>query len=90
MQTKKWWQSKTIWGVLIAALGFLLNQFLKVDIQLPQSDVVSNTDFQTLLDSAQKVKDSQGSLGVILAQVLVVVGLVLGVYGRLKTKTTIE
>jgi hypothetical protein len=27
---KKWYQSKTIWGVLIAALGFVLTEVLKV------------------------------------------------------------
>lgn len=90
MQTKKWWQSKTIWGVLIALLGFVLNYFLKVEIELPKSNVVSNTDFQTLVESVKNVKDAQGSFSAILSQVMVVVGCVLGIYGRFKANTTIS
>ena len=34
MESKKWWSSKTIWGVLIAFLGFILTEKLQVpDIQ---------------------------------------------------------
>jgi cell division ATPase FtsA len=86
--TKKWYASKTIWGMLIAILGFVLTQVLKVDIALPESTVLTEQDITKLVESAQSVKD--GSAGTILGQVMIIAGCLLGVYGRFKSETKIS
>jgi hypothetical protein len=40
-QTKPWYLSKTIWGVIIAFAGFVANQFFKVQIPDVASDVAT-------------------------------------------------
>jgi hypothetical protein len=37
--TKSWYLSKTIWGVIIAFVGFVANQFFKVEIPDISSDI---------------------------------------------------
>lgn len=85
METKKWWSSKTIWGVLIALLGFVLTQKLQVpDIQLPE-----NADFEQLKAYTEAIKDAHGNLGVIAGQLLSGVGTLLAIVGRVKAETKI-
>jgi hypothetical protein len=86
MDTKKWYYSKTIWGILIALLGFVLSQMLKVDIKLPESDVLTATDIESVKASIEAVKNDHASL---LSQIMVIVGTLLGVYGRLKASTKV-
>lgn len=83
METKKWYYSKTIWGVLIALLGFVLNQMLKVDIKLPDSDVLTPADIQNVKDA---VTNSHSDF---MSIVMVVVGALLAVYGRFKATTKV-
>lgn len=83
METKKWYYSKTIIGILIALLGFVLSQVLKVDIKLPDSDVLTPADIQTVRDA---VANSHSDL---VSQIMVVVGTLLGVYGRFKASTKV-
>jgi hypothetical protein len=85
MQTKKWFQSKTIWGVLIALFGFLLNQKLQVDVQLPE-----NADFEQLKAYADAIKEAHGNLGIIASQLLSGVGTLLAIIGRVKADTQIS
>lgn len=89
MDSKKWYSSKTIWGVIIALFGFILSQYLKVDITLPESDVLTPSDIESVKQAAQQMKDAHGSLSVLVSQIMVIVGCLLGVYGRFKAKTTI-
>lgn len=85
MATKKWWSSKTIWGVLIAFLGFFLTQKLQVpDIQLPE-----NADFEQLKAYAEAIKEADGNLGVIAGQLLSAFGSLLAIIGRVKAETQI-
>lgn len=86
METKKWYYSKTIWGILIALLGFFLSQVLKVDIKLPESDVLTPADIESVKLAAEQIKNSHSSL---LSQIMVIVGTLLGVYGRLKAETKV-
>ena len=89
MESKKWYSSKTIWGVIIALLGFILSQYLKVDISLPESDVLTLSDIESVKQAAQQMKEAHGSVSVLVSQIMVIVGSLLGVYGRFKAKTTI-
>jgi F0F1-type ATP synthase epsilon subunit len=85
LETKKWYSSKTIWGIAIAALGILLTNVLKVDIVLPSDATVDQG--QTAI---QAIKAAQGNIGVIGAQVITLVGLVVGVIGRIKAEKKIS
>lgn len=85
METKKWFQSTTIWGVIIAALGFVITKFLGVsEITLPE-----NADFDQLKAYADAIKAAQGSLPVIIGQVLAAVGTVVSIIGRIKADTKV-
>jgi hypothetical protein len=77
--TKSWYQSKTIWGIIIAALGYVLSEVLKVpDVQLPP-----NADFEQLKAYVDAVKAAEGNLSVIISQAVSAIGTFLGIYGRL-------
>jgi hypothetical protein len=82
---KPWWQSKTIWGILIAAVGFVISEVLKV----PSVSLPENADFEQLKQYAEAVKASQGSITVIISQVVAAVGAVLGIYGRVVAESKI-
>lgn len=86
METKSWYQSKTIWGILIAALGYVISEVLKVpDVQLPP-----NADFEQLKAYADAVKAAQGNVTVIISQAIAAVGSVLAIYGRMKAEGKIS
>jgi hypothetical protein len=77
---KKWYQSKTIWGVLIAALGFTLTEVLKV----PEVTLPPDADFNQLKAYVDTINNANGNIGVIIGQVMGVVGTILGIIGRIK------
>jgi hypothetical protein len=82
METKVWYQSKTIWGILIAAVGYVLSEVLKVpDVQLPP-----NADFDQLKTYVDAVKAAEGNVAVIISQAVSAVGTVLAIYGRMKAE----
>lgn len=77
--TKSWYQSKTIWGIIIAALGFVISEVLKVpDVQLPP-----NADFEQLKAYTEAVKAAEGNISVIISQIVSAIGTFLGIYGRI-------
>lgn len=83
--TKKWYQSKTIWGIIIAALGFVLTNFLGVQgITLPE-----NADFEQLKEYTEAVKAAQGNVGLIISQAMSIVGTILAIIGRVKAEEKI-
>ena len=82
--TKQWWASKTIWGILIAALGVFLTNVLKVDVVLPADATVDQTQA-----AIEAIKAAQGDLGVIAAQITTLIGLVIGVIGRIQAEKII-
>ena len=84
METKKWYQSKTIWGFIIAALGFSLSHFLKVDVNVP-----ADATFDQVKASVEAAKAANGSLSLIMSQVVTIIGLVVGIVGRVKAETKI-
>lgn len=83
-ETKKWYASKTIWGIIIAALGIFLTNVLKVDVILPADATVDQTQA-----AIAAIKAAQGDLGVIAAQITTLIGLVVGVIGRVKAEKII-
>lgn len=77
--TKKWYQSKTIWGILIAALGAFISQQLQVpDISLPE-----NADFNQLKGYLDAVKASNGNPNIIIANIISLLGTGFAIYGRI-------
>lgn len=78
--TKKWYQSKTIWGIIIAALGAFISQTLQVpDVQLPE-----NADFNQIKAYADAIKAAQGNVSVILANIISGIGTLFAIYGRVQ------
>lgn len=80
--TKKWYQSTTIWGIIVAAIGFLMTSVLGVQgIEVPQ-----NADFDQLKAYADAIKAAEGSVSVIIGQILAAVGTVTSIIGRFKAE----
>lgn len=87
MENKKpWYLSKTIWGLLISLIGFIGSEVLRVPVDVSNVD----SDTQALLDAAKAIKDSSGSLEVIISQGIGVIGAVIALYGRVKADTVIK
>jgi len=85
LQTKKWYASKTIWGIMIAALGVLITNVLQVPgIELPKDATVDQAQA-----AIAAIKAAQGNIGLIVGQVTTLVGLVIGVIGRVKAEKII-
>ena len=80
METKKWYQSKTIWGIMIAGIGFLMTEVLKV----PDTTLPTNADFDQLKQYVEAVNSANGNVGVIIGQIMGIVGTILGIIGRVK------
>jgi len=81
---KQWWKSKTIWGIAIAALGILITNVLKVDVVIPTDASVEEA--ATILAT---IKAAQGNLGIIAGQITSVIGLIIGVIGRIEAEKKI-
>ena len=85
-ESKKWWQSKTIWGIIIAALGVVISELLKVDgVVVPTDPAV--TEAQSIIET---IIASNGNIGVILGQLVTIFGLVMSVIGRIKAEKSIS
>ena len=85
MENKKWYQSKTIWGVLIAFIGYLVTTKLNV----PDLNIPANADFDSLHQLVDQVKESQGSISNIAGQIMGIIGTIIAIYGRIKSETKI-
>lgn len=84
MQTKKWYQSKTIWGIIIAALGYFLSVIGVETFSLPE-----NADFEQIKAYAEAVKSANGNLSAIIGQVLAGVGTIISIIGRFQADTKV-
>lgn len=84
MQTKKWYQSKTIWGILVAALGFFMSRIGVENPSLPE-----NADFEQLKAYAEAVKAANGSWSAIIGEVLAGVGTIVSIIGRFQADTKV-
>lgn len=82
--TKQWWKSKTIWGIAIAALGLLITNVLKVDVVIP-----TDASVEEAAAILATIKSAQGNLGIIAGQITSVIGLIIGVIGRIEAEKKI-
>lgn len=83
--TKKWWSSKTIWGIAIAILGVVVTDVLKVpDVTLP-----ADASVDQVKSTLEAIKAAQGDLGLIVGHIATLAGLVLGVIGRIQAEKKI-
>jgi hypothetical protein len=85
MQTKKWYQSKTIWGILITAIAFFAQTYLQADITVP-----ANADFSQLQDIANQVKAAHGNTTLLINIILGAIGTVLAIIGRVKADSKVS
>jgi hypothetical protein len=83
---KKWYQSKTIGGILIAAIGAL---FLYFGLDPDTASLPANADVETVKTYVETIKNAQGNVGTIIGVVLNAVGTVLALIGRIKAETVI-
>ena len=84
MKSKKWYQSKTILGIIVAALGFVATSVLQAPIEVP-----ANADFEQLKAHAEAIKVAQGNIGIIAGQVIAAIGSIVAIIGRVKADSTI-
>lgn len=84
-QTKPWYLSKTIWGVLIGAAGFALSKFGVAEPVLP-----ANPDFDSLKGFVDAIKAAKGSIEAYIAIAMQIVGFGLALYGRIKADSKIS
>ena len=84
METKKWYQSKTIWGILIAALGYFMST---IGVDYPS--LPENADFEQLKAYAEAIKAAQGNWSSIIGQVLAGVGTVVSIIGRFQAEAKV-
>jgi hypothetical protein len=82
--TKKWYQSRTIWGIAIAAIGYLMTTLGVDSTPLPE-----NADFDQLKAYAEAIKAAQGSWSVIMGQIFAAVGTVVSVIGRFQAEAKV-
>lgn len=83
--TKKWYQSKALWGVIISLIGFLVQKFVGAEVTLPE-----NPDFEQLQQYSEAIANANGSLSVIVSNLMMIVGLVMAWFGRVSAKKTIH
>lgn len=82
--TKKWYSSKTIWGIVIAFVGFIFTKLSVPNIGLPE-----NADFDQLSAFATAITNAKGDLSSIIGTVLTGVGSILAIIGRIKADQVI-
>lgn len=85
MEKKSWYQSKTIWGIVIAALGFVATQYFQVPVEVP-----ANPDFEQLKAHTEAIKAAQGNVGIIAGQVVAAIGSIVAIIGRIKADTPLS
>lgn len=84
MQTKKWYQSKTIWGIVVAALGYFMTIIGVDNPSLPE-----NADFDQLKAYAEAIKAAKGSWQTIAGETLALIGTVVSIIGRFKADSKV-
>jgi len=80
MTNKKWYQSKTIWGIVIAFMGYLLSTVLKVE----EPRLPDNPDYSSLQAYVEAIKAAKGDMSIIIGQLIGLIGTTLAIYGRVK------
>ena len=82
--TKKWYQSKTIWAILVGLILLGMKAVGVTEPQLPASDDVSQA-----VDYINQVKAAHGSVASLVTVGLGVISLIGGIIARIKADTKI-
>lgn len=86
MENKKWYQSKTIWGIVIAFVGFIINKFFGVaELNIPE-----NADLETIQKHIEAFKLAQGNVMNLASEVMAAFGTLLAIIGRVKADTKLS
>ena len=85
MTTKKWYQSKTIWGILIAFFGFIATL-----LNVPDVNVPADASFDELKNQVADVIAAKNSMALLVSKLTTLVGTILAIYGRVKAEMKIE
>lgn len=81
--TKKWYQSKTIWGIAITLIAFLLNRYFGVtDLNIPESE-----DAEILLNHIERIKAAKSDVMVLISEFMAGIGGLLAIIGRVQADT---
>jgi hypothetical protein len=78
---KKWYQSKTILGILIAFVGFVVREYFKVDLEIPQ-----NADYDTLMKHVEMFQAAKSDTVSIISEIMATTGTLIAIYGRFKAE----
>ena len=87
INTKKWYQSKTIWAIVVAAFAFFLHNTLQVspaDINVPD-----NPDFNQLKNIASQVKSAHGNIANIITILIGSASSIAAIYNRVTSDSVI-
>lgn len=83
---KYWYQSKTIWGVILASAGFFISNSVQADyLQTPDPN-----DVNALKVYANNIKNSDGDFWVVIGQIMSAAGSVLAIIGRIQADEKIQ
>lgn len=86
MESKKWYQSKTIWGIVIAFVGYLLSNKLGVS----GIDVPNSSDLEEIQKYYEQVVATKGNLSDLIGVILSIIGSLVALVGRIKAETTLK
>lgn len=84
-KSKPVWQSKTLWGILIAAGGFFLHKF-GIEVPAPANP---NADFVQMQSYINQVKCAQGSMKDLASIAMNAAGFIMAFWGRLKADSAL-
>lgn len=80
METKKWYQSKTIGGILLSLVGLAFAYFgIETGTELPP-----NADVEQIKAYAEQIKAADGNISTIIGIGIAAVGYIMAFIGRVK------
>lgn len=86
MEQKKWWQSKTIGGILLAAIGMLFYVLgIETGVELPP-----NADAEQIMAYYDQVKAADGNFSALISIGVSVIGFIMALVGRIKAQAKIK
>lgn len=84
---KPWWKSLTLWGLAFTALFTVMSQ---QGFDVPELPPNPDTEqLKEVYNEVKEVKDKKGDVGDYLLQAGKWLGVLLSVYGRLRSKTQV-
>lgn len=86
VHSKSWFLSKTILGVIITVIGFVCSQYFQVDI----SNIPPDPDAVQALEIIQTIKTNHNNIQVIASNIVVLLGAILAIVGRVKAEAKIS